>query len=114
MSARIWAPHVPRLGPRALGRVGRSPYGATTGSHVRKGNRMLTAATASLALARLRAHLAREEGQTAAEWLGIIVVVAVIVGVMATSDIGESLRGAVTNMITQILGGGKAPSGFEA
>lgn len=73
---------------------------------------MLTAlaATAQLATAQLATRLRREDGQTAAEWLGIIVVVAVIVGVLATADIGQSLRTAVTNMITTITSGGQAPS----
>ena len=73
---------------------------------------MLTAlvVSAHLAAADLRDRLRREDGQTAAEWLGIIVVVAVIVGVLATADIGESLRTAVRNMITTITSGGQAPS----
>ncbi|MPZ86775.1 MAG: hypothetical protein GEU81_01655 [Nitriliruptorales bacterium] len=51
-------------------------------------------------------RLRRESGQTAAEYLGIVVVVAVIIGVLATTDIGTEIRDGVLQMIQDILGSG--------
>lgn len=62
----------------------------------------------ALAPAHLRERLDSDErGQTAAEYLGIIAVIAVIVGVLATTDIGEALRTQITNAIRDIGGGGR-------
>jgi hypothetical protein len=56
---------------------------------------------------------AQQRGQTAAEYLGVLVVVAAIIGVLATSSIGETLRTWITTTICKIAGddcGGAAPA----
>jgi Flp pilus assembly pilin Flp len=47
-----------------------------------------------------------DRGQTSFEYLGIAVVIAVIIGVLATTDIGTSIKDAITNTIDKITGGG--------
>jgi pilus assembly protein Flp/PilA len=61
---------------------------------------------------------AREErGQTAAEYMGILLVVGVIIAAVATSGIGEDIVNAIKGIITDITGGtdprggGGAPQG---
>lgn len=51
-------------------------------------------------------RLRRESGQTAAEYLGIVVVIAVIIGVLATTEIGDAIRAGVIQTIDRILGSG--------
>ena len=55
-----------------------------------------------------RSRLAEERGQTAAEYLGIVVVVAAIVGALATMgpDIGDATGGFIQDQIESIGGGG--------
>jgi hypothetical protein len=48
-----------------------------------------------------------DRGQTAFEYLGIAVVIAVIIGVLAgTTDIGDKIKNAITSVINRIAGGG--------
>jgi Flp pilus assembly pilin Flp len=58
---------------------------------------------------RVTTHLTtrKDRGQTSFEYLGIAVVIAVIIGVLAsTTDIGRAVKKAITNEITKIAGGG--------
>ena len=59
------------------------------------------------------AQRAREQrGQTAAEYMGILLVVAVIIGAVATSGIGDKISGFANGLIDEINGGSKkAPGG---
>ena len=59
------------------------------------------------------AERAREQrGQTAAEYMGILLVVAVIIGAVATSGIGDKISGFANDLIDEINGGSKkAPGG---
>ncbi|WP_282696951.1 Flp family type IVb pilin [Streptomyces sp. CC208A] len=60
------------------------------------------------ALTRLRHHAPPRDdrGQTAVEYLGIIVVVAAIIIAIAGTDIGSSIMDAITEKISAITGGG--------
>jgi Flp pilus assembly pilin Flp len=51
-----------------------------------------------------KARLRDERGQTAAEYLGVIVVIGVIIGVLATSGIGEEIADAIKDAIDDISG----------
>jgi len=51
------------------------------------------------------ARLADEEGQTAAEYMGILLVVSVIIVALAKSDIKTQIVSAVKAQITKIGGG---------
>jgi Flp pilus assembly pilin Flp len=71
---------------------------------------------ARIALDDLRAALAErardERGQTAAEYMGILLIVAVIIGAVATSGIGGKISGLIGDMIDSISSGDKkAPGG---
>jgi Flp pilus assembly pilin Flp len=71
---------------------------------------------ARIALDNLRGALAErardERGQTAAEYMGILLIVAVIIGAVATSGIGGKLSGLIGDMIDSISSGDKkAPGG---
>jgi Flp pilus assembly pilin Flp len=59
------------------------------------------------------ADRAREDrGQTAAEYMGILLVVAVIIGAIATSGIGGKISGFIGTLIDSINSGKKsAPAG---
>ncbi|MFC5030317.1 hypothetical protein ACQFX6_24940 [Streptomyces sp. DSM 41987] len=48
---------------------------------------------------------ATDRGQTSFEYLGIAVVIAVIIGALATTDIGTTIRTAIINAIGKISGG---------
>jgi Flp pilus assembly pilin Flp len=48
---------------------------------------------------------ARESGQTSFEYLGIAVVIAVIIGVLATTGIGDAIQSAILTAIGRIAGG---------
>ena len=54
-----------------------------------------------------RAAAKGDSGQTSFEYLGIAVVIAVIIGVLATTSIGNEIQKAVLNAIHKISGGGK-------
>jgi hypothetical protein len=57
-------------------------------------------------LALVRAS-ARERGQGTIEYLGIVVVIAVIIGVLAgTTSIGDAILTGILNKISQIVGAG--------
>ncbi len=56
-------------------------------------------------VALMRAGGTRERGQTAVEYLGLVLVVAAIVGAFATSGIGERIVGGVSDAICRIGGG---------
>ncbi|GAB3242089.1 hypothetical protein [Kineosporia babensis] len=48
----------------------------------------------------------RERGQTAAEYMGIVVIVAIIIVAIATSNIGQTIATNITNKINEIFGAG--------
>ena len=57
-----------------------------------------------LGLAGERRGERRESGQTAAEYMGIVVIVAIIIVAIATSGIGATIAGNITAKIQQIFG----------
>jgi Flp pilus assembly pilin Flp len=55
---------------------------------------------------------AREQrGQTAAEYMGILLIVAVIIGAIATSGVGGKISGLIGGMIDSISTGDKKAPG---
>lgn len=50
----------------------------------------------------------REEGQTSAEYIGIILVVVGIIAAVAATDIGETVSKAIKNGIESVRPGGSA------
>ncbi|MER6477467.1 Flp family type IVb pilin [Streptomyces filamentosus] len=60
----------------------------------------------ALTKARLHWSSRDDRGQTAVEYLGIIVVVAAIIIAIAGTDIGSSIMDAITQKISEITGGG--------
>ena len=46
-----------------------------------------------------------DRGQTAAEYLGIVVVIGAIIGVLATTQIGTTLQTAITAAIAKVAAG---------
>src|SRR3954471_13839138 len=46
-----------------------------------------------------------ERGQTAVEYLGALLVVSVLIAGVATSDVGERVRGAMRTQVCKIAGG---------
>ena len=58
------------------------------------------------------AQRAREQrGQTAAEYMGILLIVAVIIGAIATSGVGGKISGLIGGMIDSISTGDKKAPG---
>ncbi|MDX3239291.1 hypothetical protein PV392_27120 [Streptomyces sp. ME03-5709C] len=55
---------------------------------------------------RTRVRVRDDAGQTSFEYLGIAVVIAVIIGVLATTDIGQAVKTGIMSAITRIAGGG--------
>ncbi|MET9878677.1 hypothetical protein ABZZ36_29195 [Actinacidiphila glaucinigra] len=55
---------------------------------------------------RTRMRVRGDSGQTSFEYLGIAVVIAVIIGVLATTDIGNAVRQGILDKIADIVGGG--------
>ncbi|MGJ7418745.1 Flp family type IVb pilin [Streptomyces cinereoruber] len=49
--------------------------------------------------------LSRDRGQTAVEYLGIVVVVVAIVVAITGTDIGNSIKNAITQKIADLTGG---------
>ncbi|WP_432115018.1 Flp family type IVb pilin [Streptomyces sp. S1] len=49
--------------------------------------------------------MSRDRGQTAVEYLGIIVVVVAIVVAITGTDIGQSIKTAITDKIADLIGG---------
>ncbi|MFI9747422.1 Flp family type IVb pilin [Streptomyces sp. NPDC052494] len=52
------------------------------------------------------ARSSRDRGQTAVEYLGIIVVVVAIVVAITGTDLGQSIKGAISQKIAELTGGG--------
>ena len=63
------------------------------------------------ALHALAAWARDQRGQTAAEYMGILLVVAVIVGAIATSGVGGKLSGLIGDMIDSVSRGDKKAPG---
>ena len=47
----------------------------------------------------------RDAGQTSFEYLGIAIVIAAIIGVLATTDIGDAVKGKILEAIDKIFAG---------
>jgi Flp pilus assembly pilin Flp len=54
----------------------------------------------------IRARVADQQGQTAAEYMGILLVVAVIIGALLASHIDQKIADAAGKMVDRIAGGG--------
>lgn len=68
---------------------------------------MSTWAVKRLVTAQVWARRAGERGQTSFEYLGIAVVIAVIIGVLAgTTSIGDAILTGITGKIADIVGAG--------
>ncbi|MFE3825039.1 hypothetical protein [Streptomyces sp. NPDC059092] len=52
----------------------------------------------------------KDRGQTAFEYLGIILVVVAIIGGMAAAGIGTAITTRITGLVGTITGGGGAPA----
>ncbi len=50
----------------------------------------------------------QERGATALEYVGMIVVAAIVVGFIVAGMRGANITGAVTGLVNEILGGGRA------
>jgi Flp pilus assembly pilin Flp len=61
----------------------------------------------------LAARARDQRGQTAAEYMGILLIVAVIIGAIATSGVGGKISGLIGNMIDSISSGDKKAPGAE-
>ena len=57
----------------------------------------------ALVCARSRAHEAR--GQTAAEYMGVLLVVSVIIAAVATTAVGHDITSALSDLVRDIAGG---------
>ena len=55
---------------------------------------------------RVRNRLSEQHGQTAAEYMGILLVVAVIIGALLASHIDTRIAKAAGDMVDKIAGGG--------
>ncbi len=62
-------------------------------------------------LAALAERARDQRGQTAAEYMGILLVVAVIIGAIATSGIGGKISGLIGSMIDSVSSGDKKAPG---
>ncbi|MEU9856737.1 Flp family type IVb pilin [Streptomyces sp. NPDC047974] len=67
---------------------------------------MYDAMLKALTRARVRVATRGDRGQTAVEYLGIIVVVVAIVIAITGTDIGSSIKNAIAQKITELTGGG--------
>jgi hypothetical protein len=54
---------------------------------------------------RVRTRLSQERGQTAAEYMGILLVVAVIIGALIAADVDGKIAKAAGDMVDKIAGG---------
>lgn len=61
--------------------------------------------TAADLIGRARERLAEEDGQTAAEYLGIILVVVAIIAAIAATNIGTTISGKISDAINAIKAG---------
>lgn len=57
------------------------------------------------AAAGLRNRLSDQSGQTAAEYMGILLVVAVIIGALIAADVDGKIAKAANEMVDKIAGG---------
>ncbi|HET8615214.1 MAG TPA: hypothetical protein VFL94_06785 [Actinomycetales bacterium] len=55
--------------------------------------------------ARLTDRVRDDRGQTAAEYLGIIVIVAAIIAAISQTNLGQQIGSAIGSKITEIAGG---------
>ena len=55
-----------------------------------------------------------ERGQTASEYMGILLLVAVIIGALISFNVDDKIAGATSDMVDLIAGGGKDDSGGGA
>ena len=53
----------------------------------------------------VRNRLGQERGQTAAEYMGILLVVAVIIGALIAADVDGKIAKAANDMVDKIAGG---------
>jgi len=60
---------------------------------------------AHLAATGMRDRLAEQRGQTAAEYMGILLVVAVIIGALIAANIDKHIADAANGMVDKIAGG---------
>lgn len=67
---------------------------------------MYDAMLKALTRARVRVAARGDRGQTAVEYLGIIVVVVAIVVAITGTDLGQSIKNAIAQKITELTGGG--------
>lgn len=56
---------------------------------------------------RAQNRLAEDRGQTAAEYMGILFIVAIIIGALVTAKVHEAIADAAGKLIDEIAGGGK-------
>ena len=56
---------------------------------------------------RMQVRLSEERGQTAAEYMGILFVVAIIIGAVVAINIDDKIANAADSLIGEISGGGK-------
>jgi hypothetical protein len=54
---------------------------------------------------RVRNRLSEQHGQTAAEYMGILLVVAVIIGALIAADVDGKIAKAAGDMVDKIAGG---------
>ena len=57
---------------------------------------------------RLRGRLADQSGQTAAEYMGILLVVAVIIGALIAANVDNRIADAANGMVDKIAGGNES------
>ena len=57
------------------------------------------------AAAGARARLSEQHGQTAAEYMGILLVVAVIIGALIAANVDGNIADAANEMVKKIAGG---------
>ena len=58
-------------------------------------------------LAGIRSRLADDRGQTAAEYMGILFIVAIIIGAIVAAGIHKDIADAADSLIEDISGGGR-------
>lgn len=68
-------------------------------------------ATANLVRDRVEAKRDNERGMAALEYLGMALVIAAIIGVLATQEIGDTIKTQIQNAIGQIMQAGGAGGG---
>ena len=50
-------------------------------------------------------RLAEERGQTASEYLGVLVVISVIIAALVTTGVGDEIKGFISDTVRDISGG---------